>query len=252
MKVHASNFEIRGYTAQVEVADLAQLAAEQALPLALDLGSGALIDLQRFGLPKEPTPREMLDAGADLIAFSGDKLLGGPQAGVVVGKKSLVDKLKRNPLKRALRIDKATLALLEATLRLYLQPEKLVERIPALSQLARGVDDIEAQALRVLAPLQDALSGSAEVSVAQSISEVGSGALPSGRLESRALRISPLKRGRGAASELQKIAAALRALALPVIGRIEQDALWLDLRCLDRETEFVEQLAALKAALGQP
>ncbi|HYF20993.1 MAG TPA: L-seryl-tRNA(Sec) selenium transferase, partial [Ramlibacter sp.] len=245
MKVHASNYEIRGFTAAVAPPELARIAHERGLPMIEDLGSGTLVDLQDFGLPHEPTPRESIAAGADLVTFSGDKLLGGPQCGIVVGRKDLVARLRKHPMKRALRLDKVRLAALEAVLALYDDPQRLRERLPTLRLLTRSREDIAQQAGRLLPHLQRVLGAEAGAEVAHCASQIGSGALPVDTLPSAALRIVlPAGRGGGA---LQALATAFRALPVPVIGRIRDDAFWLDLRCLDaaQEPEFVAQLPQL-------
>ncbi|MEO7854636.1 MAG: L-seryl-tRNA(Sec) selenium transferase [Rubrivivax sp.] len=247
LKVHTSNYRIEGFSAAAPEAGLAALAREHGLPFVVDLGSGALIDLALFGVPHETTPAEALAAGADLVLFSGDKLLGGPQAGIVVGRADLVQRLKNNPFKRALRCDKLTLAALEAVLQLYGDPDRLVGQLPTLRLLARPAAAIEAQARR-LAPLLAAWLGSeGGVEVAAVFSQIGSGALPVDRLPSHALRLQPagLKRGNGRA--LDRLAARLRALPVAVVGRIADGALWLDLRCLDgddAERAFAAMFAA--------
>jgi L-seryl-tRNA(Ser) seleniumtransferase len=236
LKVHASNYAVVGFTAAPAESELAQLAHAHGLPFVVDLGSGSLVELERWGLPAEPTPMRSLAAGADLVTFSGDKLLGGPQAGLVVGKRELVDRLRRNPMKRALRLDKGRIAALEAVLRLYLDPERLRERLPTLRLLTRPQADISALADRMRTPLQAWCGEKAQASVEECASQVGSGSLPVDRLPSAALRI---------ASSVVKpaaVAKALRALPIPVIGRVHDDALWLDLRCLEDEAAFVGQL----------
>jgi L-seryl-tRNA(Ser) seleniumtransferase len=243
MKVHTSNFSIEGFTASVDIATLAQVAAGHGAALALDLGSGSLLDLRQWGLPREPTVRENIAAGADLVAFSGDKLLGGPQAGIVVGRAELIRRLKRNPLKRALRVGKLTLAALEAVLKLYRSPELLREQLTTLRLLTRAADDIEAQAQRLLEPMRVAFGDAYEVSASSMTSQIGSGALPVEALPSHGLRI----RGVGRRGSLQKLESVLRALPRPVIVRSADKALWLDLRCLERDQEeaFLKQLSCL-------
>lgn len=246
MKVHTSNYMVQGFTASVTEPELAKIAKSGEVPFAVDLGAGALVDLEHWGLPHEPTPRETIAAGADIITFSGDKLLGGPQAGLIVGRKDLIAKLKKNPLKRALRCDKATLAALAATLRLYRDPDRLAERLPTLGRLARKAADIRADAEALVGDVSTALGDGYEISIANCAGQIGSGALPVETLDSAAITISPVKtRGRGAA--LKKLAAQLRELPVPVIGRVQEDALWLDLRCLDDADGFREQLAELAA-----
>ncbi|MES2482891.1 MAG: L-seryl-tRNA(Sec) selenium transferase [Pseudomonadota bacterium] len=243
MKVHTSNYEVRGFTAAVPAAQLAAIAHAKGLPLIEDLGCGMLVNLEDFGLPHEPTPSESLAAGVDLVSFSGDKLLGGPQCGIVVGRKDLIERLRRNPMKRALRLDKVRLAALEAVLALYDDPEKLRTRLPTLRLLTRTAQDVQAQAQRLLAAMQQALDGLALVDVAPCASQIGSGALPVDTLPSAALRLSPQA---GGLSE-EALAAAFRALPVAVIGRIHEGSLWFDLRCLEpsQETEFAGQLSQI-------
>ncbi len=242
LQVHPSNFAIQGFACRPETRELAQLAAAHGLPLVVDLGSGALCDLAAYGLPHEPTPGEALRAGAQLITFSGDKLLGGPQAGLMVGRAELVRRMERNPLKRALRADKMTLAALEAVLRLYRQPERLAERLPTLRLLSRPRAAIEEQAQRLQPVLQQALPGW-RVTVAACDSQIGTGAQPLTRLPSAALEVRPAQGNGG----LDTLAARLRALPVPVFGRIQEGALILDLRCLDDEALLAEQFRRLGA-----
>jgi L-seryl-tRNA(Ser) seleniumtransferase len=222
------------------------LAHKHKLPLIDDLGSGMLVNLEEYGLPHEPTPREALAAGADVVTFSGDKLLGGPQAGLIVGGAGLIERIRRNPMKRALRVDKMTLAALEAVLKLYSDPAKLKQRLPTLRHLTRAPADIEAQARRLLPALLPALRGAADAGTVPVKSQIGSGSLPVDLLESHAIAVSlPGKRRSAAAAA---IAQAFRALPAPVIGRVKDGAFIMDLRCLDaeHEQEFVEQLRHLK------
>ncbi len=244
MSVHPSNYAIQGFSAMPAAAEIAGLCHEYGLPYVDDLGSGALIDLAALGLPAERTPARALADGADLVTFSGDKLLGGPQAGLVVGRKDLVERLRRNPLKRAMRLDKVMLAALEATLILYDDPARAVQRIPALRLLTRAAAEI-AELARSLAPAYAAALGDGfAVSVEPCRSQIGSGALPVDLIESAALVARPVAaRGKGRA--LARLAAALRALPRPVVGRVADDALWLDLRCLEDKAGFAAQLKAL-------
>jgi L-seryl-tRNA(Ser) seleniumtransferase len=251
MKVHTSNYAIEGFTAAVPESELAKLCHERGVPFVVDLGSGALIDLRNFGLPYEPTPMQTLADGADIVTFSGDKLLGGPQAGIIVGRAALVAKIKRNPLKRALRVDKMTMAALSAVLRLYANPERLVQSVPTLRLLTRPVDDIAALARRLCPMLAAQLGDTASVEVTACDSQIGSGALPTQRIASAGLAISPAQRKRGAGTALNSLSAALRALPVPVIGRIQDGRLILDLRCLEDEAVFTAQLSKLTYARTQ-
>jgi L-seryl-tRNA(Ser) seleniumtransferase len=247
LKVHTSNYEIRGFTAAVPPARLAALSRERGVPFVEDLGSGTLVDLDRWGLPHEPTVAESLKAGADLVTFSGDKLLGGPQAGLIVGRAELIRKIKKHPLKRALRVGKLTLAALEPVLQLYRAPERLRERLTTLRLLTRPAADMQEQAARVQAVLQRALGEAYSVTAEPMMSQIGSGALPVDQLPSfgLAMRNAAGKRGGRA---LMKLEEALRALPRPVLGRIADDALRLDLRCLEAADEavFVAQCAELR------
>lgn len=245
MKVHPSNFAVSGYTAAVSERELAGLAHGQGLPFVVDLGSGTLLDLARYGLPAEPTPRQALAQGADLVTFSGDKLLGGPQAGLVVGRRDLVDALQQNPLKRALRLDKTILAALAATLRLHDDPERLSARLPTLRLLARPESEIHTLADRVARPVAEALSERAIVAVERCASQIGSGSLPVDRLPSWSLAIRPVGPRRSRQARLEVLASAFRALPAPVIGRLQDGALVFDLRCLEDEASFVAQLEHL-------
>ncbi len=252
MKVHTSNYEVRGFTAVVPEKDLASLAHDNGIPFVVDLGSGTLTDLSRFGLPHEPTAQETLAAGADIVTFSGDKLLGGPQAGVIVGRGDLVARIKKNPLKRAMRCDKMTIAALSTVLGLYRDPDRLVERVPTLRLLARDRADIEATVERLLPSLQAAVGDAAQISCEPCQSQIGSGSLPEERIDSAAAVLRPTAK-RGAGSVLKRMAAAFRALPVPVIGRIQDDAFWLDCRCLEAADEeaFIVQLGQLDLSPGK-
>jgi L-seryl-tRNA(Ser) seleniumtransferase len=244
MKVHTSNYLVQGFTAQVEPAALAALAREHGLPFVDDLGSGTLVDLSRWGLRHEKTVQDALKGGADLVTFSGDKLLGGPQAGIVAGRRDLVAKLARNPLKRALRLDKLRLAALEATLKLYRNPDRLAERLPTLRLFTRSAAALQASAWRLLPALAGAVGPGWSVEVVACASQIGSGALPLETLPSAGLALKPAGKASGLAVE--RLAAAFRALHLPVIGRIAQGALLFDLRCLEDEAAFTGQLSRLR------
>lgn len=247
MKIHTSNYEVQGFTAAVSAPDLAALAHKNDLPFVIDLGSGTMTDLRQFGLPHEPTAQEALASGADLVSFSGDKLLGGPQAGIIAGRADLIAKIKKNPMKRAMRCDKMTIAALETILRLYADPDRLAGRIPTLRLLARKQDDIQATAARVSTMLDTALGDRYAISLEHCQSQIGSGSLPAERLDSIALVIRPTA-AKGVGTALKRLATAFRNLSMPVIGRIQDDAFWLDLRCLEagNEDAFTSQLDALQ------
>ena len=244
LKVHTSNYRIKGFTAEVAARDLATMARERGVPLVNDLGSGTLVDLARFGLAHEPTVAEAVAEGADLVTFSGDKLLGGPQAGFIVGRKELIAKINRNPMKRALRVDKIRLAAIEATLRLYRDPDRLAARLPTIGMLARPQGEIAAQAARLCPAVAAAFGPGFTVAVADCASQIGSGALPLEAIPSAGLAVRPVAGG-----SLPRLASALRGLATPVVARIEDKALVLDLRCLDDEAAFVANLAGLAEAV---
>lgn len=246
MKVHTSNYEIRGFTKSVAESDLSVLAKQKDIAFVSDLGSGSLIDLRPYNLPHEPTVKETLDMGADLVTFSGDKLLGGPQAGIIVGKRELIERVKSNPLKRALRVDKITLAALLAVINLYKDPQRLSTRLPLLADLSRTVVEIDAVAEQVLAPVQAAVAGRAEVALQACKSQIGSGALPLDLMESRALCFTPIAAKGERDKAIQDLASNFRSLPKPVIGRISDGCLLFDLRCLRDVDGFLQQLAQLR------
>jgi len=246
LKVHTSNYRVEGFTAEVSARELATLARERDIPLVVDLGSGTLLDPSRWGLPQEPTVSEVIADGADLVTFSGDKLLGGPQAGFIVGRSDLIARLNRNSLKRALRIDKIRLAAIEATLRLYRDPDRLSARLPTLHALTRSFEEIDARARRLAPAVAHLVGDGYRLDVVPCESQVGSGAVPTETLRSAALAIRP-STARGAGAALTRLATALRRLPVPVIGRTSDQALLLDVRCLEDERDFLENLTALRA-----
>jgi L-seryl-tRNA(Ser) seleniumtransferase len=227
LKVHTSNYRILGFTASVDLAELVAIGREHGVPVMDDLGSGALIDLAPFGLPDEPLVRRRVETGADLVTFSGDKLLGGPQAGVIVGRRVLVDRLARHPFCRALRPDKLTIAALAATLRLYRESPDLAAALPVLRWLARPLADMEAVGRRVAPRLAAALGDGYRIEVVASEAEVGSGAAPVRPIPSRALAITHASRGP------DEIAARFRSASPPVLGRIHEGRFLLDLRGIE-------------------
>lgn len=243
LKVHPSNFHVSGFTSSVSVPALAEVAKAQGIPVCVDLGSGTLVDLARWGLPHEPTPQEVLHQGADLVTFSGDKLLGGVQAGIIVGRRDLVEACKRNPLKRALRPDKLTLAFLDRTLALYESPDTLAEKLPLLRTLTTPIEELAARAAR-LTPLLGARLPHYRLDTVASDCQIGSGSLPDQALPSIALRIQPPQE-----KHLPALLAALRSLAVPVIGRVSQGALWLDMRGAQPLDELESVLANLEPPL---
>ncbi len=238
LKVHTSNYVIEGFASAVGEAELVRLARAHDVPFAVDLGSGALVDFSRWGLPREPVVAEIVAEGADLVTFSGDKLLGGPQAGIIVGRADLVRRLAANPMMRAMRPDKMTLAALDATLALYEDPDSLPRTLPALRLLTRSAADIAQEARELAGDLAGALAGDFTVEVVPLESQIGSGAQPVTTLASAGLAIRPAGSGRGSDRRLRAIAAALRRLPRPVIGSIRGGAFVLDLRCLDDRDTF--------------
>lgn len=241
LKVHPSNYAIRGFTAEAGTAELAQLAHAHGLALCVDLGSGALVNLARYGLPAEPLPQQVLQAGADLVTFSGDKLLGSVQAGLVLGRADLIAKLNANPLKRALRPDKITLTLLDETLKLYEDAQGLPDALPVLRLLTTPLNQLEARAEALRQVLRGKLP-TASLSVQPAKAQIGSGAAPDKTVPSWALVIRP-----AAGTQARHLEQRLRQLAEPVIGRIRQDALWLDLRSVADFAAALKSIETLTA-----
>jgi L-seryl-tRNA(Ser) seleniumtransferase len=233
LKVHPSNYKITGFVSDASLDELVQLGRQRGIPVVEDLGSGALVDLSRFGLPREPIVAERVSTGASLVTFSGDKLLGGPQAGIIVGRQSLIEKIQANPLKRTFRVDKLTLAALAGTLSVYLQSSDLVKELPTLRILARPIEEMEEVGRRAIPILERALSGGFSVTMTESVSKIGSGALPDAELPTRVLILSH--------SYLtpHEIARKFRSGHVPVIGRVEGERFVLDLRGIFDPYELV-------------
>jgi L-seryl-tRNA(Ser) seleniumtransferase len=240
LKVHCSNFRIIGFTREVSLDELVQLGRQKGLPVMEDLGSGCFIDLSRFGLEKEPTVQETVGSGADVVTFSGDKLLGGPQAGIILGRREIVERVKRNPLNRALRIDKFTLAGLESILRLYLDEKTAVAKIPTLAMIAAPVAGLKRRAKRLAARLRSLQTEVCGVKVVETVARVGGGAMPEQNLPSRGVMLAPRR------ISVNRLEVLLRALDMPVIGRIEDGGLLLDMR-----TVTDDEIAPLAASLQQ-
>ena len=233
LKVHTSNYRIEGFVQEVSMDALARLGHEHEVPVVADLGSGALVDLARWGLTGEPTVQDVVKAGVDLVTFSGDKLLGGPQAGLIVGRREWVQRIKRNPIKRALRCDKIRMAALDATLRAFLSPQTIDRTLPAYRLIARPVQEIEATTAKVRVAVERWAAGRAKVEVIRGHSQVGSGSLPGDTLPTVLIALTPQRTG------VDALARELRALDPPVIGRMHGGKVLLDMRCLlDAEALF--------------
>ncbi len=244
LKVHTSNYRILGFTEAVSGEKLAELAHQQDIPVLEDLGSGLLMDLTPYGLPREPTVRDALKTGIDLVTFSGDKLLGGPQAGIIVGKRTVIDKLRQHPMARALRIDKLTLAALEATLRLYLDPQKALENIPTLQMLSISAEALKQRCEKLLPKLQELLGDSVDLNLCEASATVGGGALPLTELPGTAIALVPKQ------ISLNELTTRLRHCEPAVVGRIQDDRFLIDPRTLNRDEEDL-LLNALKEIFCQ-
>ena len=231
MKVHTSNFRIVGFTEEAEIIHLVALGKQHAIPVMDDLGSGCLIDLDQYGLQHEPTVRDVLSAGVDVVTFSGDKLLGGPQAGIITGKKELLAKIKKNPLNRALRIDKFTLAALEATLMQYLRPAFVTSKLRSLQALTEPVAAVKKRARKLLSKLQKANLEPLEFNLHEDFAAAGGGSLPTEKIPSVLVAVKHQK------MTAVKMEAKLRALEMPIIVRVDKDAILIDLRTV-AEDEF--------------
>ena len=238
LKVHPSNYRVEGFSSEVAVRDAAKIAHRHGLPLCVDAGSGALVDLSRFGLPRESLPGDLLEAGVDLVTFSGDKLLGGAQAGIIVGRRELVDALNANPMKRALRLDKVALVLLDATLKAYEDETSALEQIPLLGMIALPVGELESRARSVAEALARIDDAKIEVETCQS--ELGSGALPGEAIESCAVTVAF-----ESSTRLLAFERGLRQLRPAVVGRITSGKLLLDMRGAAPLTELLTVLKEL-------
>ncbi|MEC8644549.1 MAG: L-seryl-tRNA(Sec) selenium transferase [Pseudomonadota bacterium] len=243
MKTHTSNYVIKGFTHEASHSELANLAKSTGIPLFADLGSGTLLDLEKFGLDHETTVQELIAAGTDLVSFSGDKLLGGPQAGIIVGRRALIAQLKKNPLKRALRVDKLTISALSGVLNLYRHPETLRESLPTLRFLTKKPDEILEMAQAILPDLLKKIEPEFEAKIVETKSQIGSGALPLDQLDSFALCIESADKSDKA---LREIARRFRTLQVPIIGRITGGRLLFDLRTLELPSSFLDPIAELK------
>ncbi len=224
LKVHTSNFGIIGFTSSVSLAELVDIGRQHHLPVMEDLGSGTFIDFSRYGLIKEPTVQESVSAGADVVTFSGDKLLGGPQAGIIAGAKPIIDRIKQNPLTRALRIDKLTLAALESTLRLYREESAAVAQIPTLNMITAPLETVDQKAEQIKGLLDGLNNRKLSVNVIDSRAKAGGGSFPLLEIPSRCVSIRV--KGKNA----NQIEAHMRNSTPPVIGRIEEDMYLMDMR----------------------
>jgi|UniRef100_A0A7V3PTC3 L-seryl-tRNA(Ser) seleniumtransferase len=243
LRVHTSNYRIIGFTKEVGLEELVRLGRKYSIPVIDDLGSGALIDLSKYGLPKEPVVSESIATGADVVCFSGDKLIGGCQAGIIVGRRELISRMKKNPLTRALRCDKLTYAVLERTLELFLDEERVVKEHSLFQILLKPLSQIEAEAEVLVAQLRDKLGNNAEFKIIATKAEVGGGSLATESLESRAVAIKPKN------VTVDELARKMRFFKPPVFGRVEKDEFLLDFRTI-RADEIAIVAQALVSALG--
>ncbi len=236
--VHPSNYKVQGFTAEVSLGDLAALSRRADVPLIYDLGGGVLVDLEQWGLPPEPEVVASREAGVDLVSFSGDKVLGGPQAGIIAGHRDYVERVHKNPLMRALRCDKLVYAALEATLRLYrLSPGKLAETLPTLAMMGTEIVVVEERAQKLLGLVADDVRDALGLELVESLAQAGSGALPLAEIPSRAVAVDPGSTG------VESLARRLRHEG--VVGRIAQDRLLLDMRTVcDEELAWIAQALA--------
>ncbi|MGB3368307.1 MAG: L-seryl-tRNA(Sec) selenium transferase [Acidaminobacteraceae bacterium] len=239
LKVHTSNYKILGFTSDVDIKDLSELGKKHDIPVIEDIGSGSLIDYSKFGLTKEPTVKESIDSGADVVTFSGDKMLGGPQAGIIVGKQRYIEMMKKNHLTRALRVDKMTFAALEGTLKCYLDEAKAIKQIPTVRMLSMTYHEISLKADALYKELDGKLED-ASIEIVDGKSEVGGGSMPLEKMDSRLLSIKHKTKS------TNQFVSDLREVQVPLIGRIHEDKLLLDLRTID-EKEYSYVVNALVA-----
>jgi len=244
LKVHQSNFKIIGFTETVDLKDLVSLGQTHNIPVMYDLGSGALIDLQPFGLPHEPTVQESIKAGVDIVTFSTDKLLGGPQGGIIAGKKKWVDLLKKNPLTRALRVGKLTIAALEATLKLYLEEDLAIKKIPVLKMILAPLEVIEERCKRVISNATPETKANMGISIIDGFSEMGGGSLPGEVIPTKLVSLHSEK------IAAEELASRLRGNSPPIFARIEQDRVLLDMRTV-YDTEIEAIATALEKIFSQ-
>jgi L-seryl-tRNA(Ser) seleniumtransferase len=242
-RAHTSNYKVVGFTASVPIEDLVRIGREHEIPVVDDLGSGALVDLTRYGFPEEPVVRKSVEAGADLVCFSGDKLIGGPQAGFIVGKREWIDRIEKNPLARAFRLDKLALAGIEATLRLFLDEERLVREHPTMRMLSLPIETIEERARALAATIREA-APRLMVEIREETSQLGSGSLPTEEIPTRVVAL------RSASVSPDRLARELRVRDVPIFTRVKNDEVLLDPRTL-QQGEDAEVAAALADVLGR-
>ncbi len=238
LKVHPSNYKVVGFTSTPEMQELTELGNERGIPTMEDLGSGALIDLSQFGLPKEPVVADRIETGVDIVTFSGDKLLGGPQAGIIVGKAEWIHQIRKNPLMRALRVDKLTIAALSATLQTYLIQDNISDKLPMLKRYTRSIEDLKTTAEQLSDKLRAIFDKNISIAITETQSEIGSGSLPTETIPSIAVVLTPEK------VSVEKLSEYFRDCSNPIIGRIENDQLWFDVRTLfENEQKLLVQAA---------
>lgn len=243
LKVHTSNYRILGFTSGVEAEEMKELKEKYQLPIIEDLGSGVLIDLSKYGLEYEPTVQDSIRQGIDIVSFSGDKLLGGPQAGIIVGKKEYIDRMKSNPLTRAFRIDKFTIAALETTLKYYLDEETALEKIPTLKMLSLAKEEIDRLARKLFNQIKELdIEGDIKLTIEDNFSEIGGGSMPLEELSSKTIVIEPEN------ISSQRFEEGLRSYKIPVIARLYRDRIYLDIRTI-KEEEFPIIVEAIKETL---